>query len=100
MRLDDDEQRQLKQLVRQLIEFDEFGDERANGIARLVAEEGEDWLSTKQQKVHERYVRPMLYPSCSVEVCREEIPFCDVIASMENDGRCSLCEYRLNKDNR
>jgi hypothetical protein len=74
--------------------------EAALGITKKVIESGIDELSPKEQNVFQNYVlEPYTQKECVL--CQEEIPWCEMrvnIPKNEEDGLCSWCRHREEKD--
>jgi hypothetical protein len=75
-------------------------DKAALGITKKVIESGIDELSKGQKNVFQDYVlEPYTQKECVF--CRTEIPWCEMQANIpkdEEDGLCSWCRHREEKD--
>ena len=75
-------------------------DQTALGITKKVIESGIDGLSEKQRNVFQKYVlEPYTQKVCVF--CGVDIPWCEMQANIpkeEEDGLCSSCRHREEKD--
>jgi len=74
-----------------------FLSETSAGITKQVIDKGTGSLSDKQMKVFEEHViRVHAVEEC--KRCKDDIPWDEMYAAHDNGGYCSLCEYRIHKD--
>ena len=80
--------------VRELIRLG-FLNATEAGIAKLMLDIGYDNLSEKQKYVFDKAIERN-----SIEECKGgdgSIPWCEMIAALDNGGYCSWCQHRMGK---
>jgi hypothetical protein len=69
----------------------------ALGITKQVIDKGVNSLSEKQKYVFDNEVLKE-YVSNGCSICSGNIVWYEQYQALENGGRCSSCDYQLNKD--
>ena len=69
----------------------------AEGITKMVIEQGEKALSTKQEHVFKKHViEPFFTEEC--KRCSCDIPWSEMYKAHDNGGYCNYCDYQMSKD--
>jgi hypothetical protein len=85
----------LSAFLQELISLQAVGG-AALGITKLVMDRGEEALSDKQKFVFDRHVlEPNTVKAC--KFCDGDIPWCEMLAALDNGGYCSWCANLLSK---
>jgi len=66
------------------------------GITKLVIDKGYDALSFKQKTVFDYMVEEYTNDVC--ERCGVEIPWCEMLDTLDNGGYCNYCKHMLEKN--
>ena len=78
------------EFVEELIRFSKLiDDEKGEGIARFAIDNGFEKLSDKQTGALWYSIKDFIYEKCSQ--CSVEIPWCEMLDAIDNDGLCSCC---------
>ena len=70
-------------------------EEKESGIAKLMLEKGYESLSKKQKYVFDRMINNYTIDEC--QRCGIEIPWCEMLASLDNGGLCNYCQHEKEK---
>lgn len=65
------------------------------GITKRVIDKGYDSLSLKQKYVFNYMIQSLCIDRCTL--CKDEIPWSEMFAAIDNGGYCSLCQHKIEK---
>jgi len=90
-----DEQAEVEVLAFLLENEGEYLQGPAVGIARQVIRDGRHSLSERQLFVFDRYIRPYLELEC--KRCNIQLPACEIVHALSEDGLCGWCSHQAGK---
>ena len=66
-----------------------------SGIAKRMLDKGYESLSDKQKYVFDQAIKENYVDEC--QRCAIEIPWCEMMESLDNGGYCNYCQHMMEK---